>query len=145
MGWFDDNHWAGEAYNFGMGYMAQSGYSGSCADPYVMFACMHMMHVGDPYVMFACMHMMHVGVCAHMRTVLYVCTQFTHLSACAFMLDMRARYHDISLFNIALHRCGTYILTPCQHHLMVSTPFDTLSSLKQIPMVRPETTLQFPG
>ena len=23
MGWFDDNHWAGEAYNCGMGYMAQ--------------------------------------------------------------------------------------------------------------------------
>ena len=21
MGWFDDNHWAGEAYDFGFGYM----------------------------------------------------------------------------------------------------------------------------
>ena len=31
MGWFDDNHWAGEAYNYGMGYMARSGYSGPCA------------------------------------------------------------------------------------------------------------------
>jgi hypothetical protein len=30
MGWFHDNHWAGQAYNYGMGYMAQSGYS----DPY---------------------------------------------------------------------------------------------------------------
>jgi len=30
MGWFDDNHWAGEAYNFGLGYMARS----SCAEPY---------------------------------------------------------------------------------------------------------------
>ena len=28
MGWFDDNHWAGEAYDFGTGYMARSGYSG---------------------------------------------------------------------------------------------------------------------
>jgi hypothetical protein len=27
MGWFDDNHWAGEAYDFGMGYMARAGYS----------------------------------------------------------------------------------------------------------------------
>ena len=23
MGWFDDNHWAGSAYNFGSGYMCQ--------------------------------------------------------------------------------------------------------------------------
>ena len=30
MGWFDDNHWAGEAYDFGRGYMARSAYS----DPY---------------------------------------------------------------------------------------------------------------
>jgi len=28
MGWFDDNHWAGEAYNCGFGYMAQSEYAG---------------------------------------------------------------------------------------------------------------------
>eukprot|EP00931_Biecheleriopsis_adriatica_P008402 TRINITY_DN109597_c0_g1_i1.p1 TRINITY_DN109597_c0_g1~~TRINITY_DN109597_c0_g1_i1.p1 ORF type:complete len:511 (+),score=68.40 TRINITY_DN109597_c0_g1_i1:168-1700(+) len=27
MGWFDDNHWAGEAYDFGMGYMALAGFS----------------------------------------------------------------------------------------------------------------------
>eukprot|EP00746_Dinoflagellata_sp_MGD_P045983 gnl/MRDRNA2_/MRDRNA2_213052_c0_seq1.p1 gnl/MRDRNA2_/MRDRNA2_213052_c0~~gnl/MRDRNA2_/MRDRNA2_213052_c0_seq1.p1 ORF type:complete len:459 (-),score=103.32 gnl/MRDRNA2_/MRDRNA2_213052_c0_seq1:132-1508(-) len=27
MGWFDDNHWAGEAYNFGMGYMCGGGFS----------------------------------------------------------------------------------------------------------------------
>lgn len=26
MGWFDDNHWAGEAYDFGMGYMARAGF-----------------------------------------------------------------------------------------------------------------------
>ena len=26
MGWFDDNHYAGEAYDFGMGYMAQGGH-----------------------------------------------------------------------------------------------------------------------
>ena len=26
MGWFDDNHWAGEAYDFGMGYMARGGH-----------------------------------------------------------------------------------------------------------------------
>lgn len=25
MGWFDDNHWAGEAYNFGTGYMCGGG------------------------------------------------------------------------------------------------------------------------
>ena len=24
-GWFDDNHYAGEAYDFGMGYMARGG------------------------------------------------------------------------------------------------------------------------
>ena len=30
MGWFDDNHWAGEAHDFGRGYMAQSAFS----DPY---------------------------------------------------------------------------------------------------------------
>ena len=27
MGWFDDNHWAGEAYDFGRGYMARSAFS----------------------------------------------------------------------------------------------------------------------
>ena len=32
MGWFDDNHWAGEAYNYGMGYMARSEYSGALRD-----------------------------------------------------------------------------------------------------------------
>jgi hypothetical protein len=29
MGWFDDNHWAGSAYNFGMGYMCQGKYAGN--------------------------------------------------------------------------------------------------------------------
>ena len=26
MGWFDDNHYAGEAYDFGNGYMAKAGF-----------------------------------------------------------------------------------------------------------------------
>ena len=33
MGWFDDNHWAGEAYNFGLGYMSRSSYADPCGAP----------------------------------------------------------------------------------------------------------------
>ena len=33
MGWFDDNHWAGEAYDFGMGYMARGGHGDPSGAP----------------------------------------------------------------------------------------------------------------